>query len=144
MKGYNYLNHTADVEFVARGKTPEEAFSNALLALFDTIADIKRIEASGKKGMSFAIKETSDNLNDLLWLTLQDALSISDAKGVFAYAVETMSISGKEGAYKLSAKVLGKKEDQATSRIYAKGVSRFDLRVKKEGAGYTARAVIDI
>ncbi len=142
--GYKYVNHTADVEFVASGKNVEEAFSNAMLALFDTIADIRTARKSGRKKSSFRISEKSDNLNDLLWLALQDCLSVSDAKGVYAHSVKSISIKEKGDKRMLSATLSAVEEDPSLSKIYVKGISRFDLSVKATKGGYAARAVLDV
>ena len=40
---HKFLPHTADVKFRAYGKSLEEAFSNAALALTEVIADPKKV-----------------------------------------------------------------------------------------------------
>ena len=56
-KGYEFVDHTADVEFVAYGKTLEELFKNALLAQFDTIADIRKLAKSKQNAQTFLVSE---------------------------------------------------------------------------------------
>ena len=41
MKTYEFLPHTADVKFLAYGKTLEEAFQNAALATFQVMSTKK-------------------------------------------------------------------------------------------------------
>ena len=42
-KQYEYLEHTADVKFLAYGKTLEEVFENAALAMFNVMIDTGKI-----------------------------------------------------------------------------------------------------
>ncbi len=143
-KGYEFRNHTADVELVAHGKSMEEAFSNALLALFDTSADIAALAKSKGSTMRIMIRDKASSLEDLLWVALQDALSIADAKGVYCYKVNRIKIAGAAGGYVISAELSAKEESPKYSVIYVKGVSRFALKVRKSAEGYRVRAVLDV
>ncbi|MCL4382139.1 archease, partial [Candidatus Marsarchaeota archaeon] len=85
IKGYRYLPHTADVKFVAFGKSMEKAFDNSAMALFDTIAEVKELERRDEKVYILKLKANSDDIKDLLWKMLQRCLSVSDSKGLFCY-----------------------------------------------------------
>lgn len=143
-RGYRFRNHTADVELVAHGKSMEEAFSNAALALFDTSADIDALARAGGRTLHLKVKDSASTPTDLLWVMLQDILSLADSKGVYCYKVGSMSILQSEGRYLLRADFLGRRESPKYSAIYVKGVSRFDLRVTKKGGKVLARAVLDV
>lgn len=143
-KGFEYINHTADTEFIAYGKDIEEVFENCFLALFDTIADTKMLAKKKDKTLELKIKDKADTLDNLLWFVMQDALSITDEKGVFGYDVKKVEISQTKSKFSINATLLCKKEDQESSRIYAKGISRFDLKVEKTEKGYKASVVVDI
>ena len=43
MDKYKFFEHTADAKFQAYGKSVEEAFSNAALAMFSVITDTSKI-----------------------------------------------------------------------------------------------------
>ena len=45
MQKFKYLQHTADAKFQAFGKTLEEAFCNAALAMVSLMWDPEKIEA---------------------------------------------------------------------------------------------------
>ena len=143
-KGYEFRSHTADVELAARGKTIEEAFSNAVLAMFDTSADIAALEKSKGKAKRLKVRGRAATLEDLLWAILQDILSLADAEGVYGYKVRTIKIAGEEGSYKADLEFLAKEQDQKYSVIYVKGVSRYRLRAAKKGNGFIAGAVLDV
>src|SRR5271155_1460380 len=91
-KGYKYLEHTADVEFVAYGKDMEECFKNAIMALFDTVSYVRAVKLSKPKKVTFLIKDKARTPEDLLWYTLQDAVSITDSKSLFGYDVAKLKI----------------------------------------------------
>ncbi len=141
---YKYIEHTADVEFVAYGADNEELFRNALLAMFDTGADIKKLARQTSHLMKFSLKEDSKDLNDLLWFTLQDALSIASAKGIFAYGVSELNIKETKKGYALDAIMLGKKETTASAKLDVKGVSKYDLHINKIGRRFEASVVLDV
>lgn len=141
---YRYIEHTADVEFVAYGASIEELFSNALLAMFDTGADTKKVSAQKSRQMRILLKESSESAEDLLWSALQDSLSIASAKGAFAYKVSELSIEETKKGYSLKAVILGKKATTDAARLDVKGVSKYDLGIRKKGRNFEASVVLDV
>jgi SHS2 domain-containing protein len=141
---YRYVDHTADVEFIATGRSLEELFSNCLLALFDTISDTKAVAKSKGKTKTIKVSEKAADLEELLWITLQDAFSLADADGAFGYAVESISIAGEKGKYHLQAAVKTKAKHPAASKLDVKGVSRFDLKIRPSKNGISASVVLDV
>jgi SHS2 domain-containing protein len=49
MEKFKFFEHTADVEFEAYGKTLEEAFENAALAMFSVMTDTIKVKPKTKK-----------------------------------------------------------------------------------------------
>ena len=143
-KKYEFTEHTADVEYMAYGKTLDEVFKNALLGLFDTIADTKKISKAAGAAKTLAINERARVVEDLLWFTLQDALSVTDAEGYYGFGVGKLSISTEMGDYVINATVKAKKKNPKFSKLDVKGVSKFDLEVTKKKNMYVARAVLDV
>ncbi len=143
-KGYSFRNHTADVELVAHGKTIEEAFKNAVLAMFETSADISALERDRLTGRTLKISDSAASLEDLIWVTLQDILSLADSNGVYGYKVDKMEITGKDGSYKVHSEFCAKGQDPKYSIIYVKGVSRYRLMAVKKGKEFRISAVLDV
>jgi len=141
---YKYLEHTADVEFVAFGKDAQECFTNALLATFNTISYTKKIESSKEKKITFIVNDKAKSLGDLLWYALQDAVSIADSKSLFAYKVLHMKIIENKGTYKINAKIAAKAREEKASKLDVKGVSRYNLKVKNTREGTEATVVLDV
>jgi SHS2 domain-containing protein len=141
---YRYLEHTADVEFLAYGASLDELFGNALLAMFDTSADIRKLARQRSRRMRFRLKEASNDTAGLLWRTLQGALSVASAKGIFAYSVAGLKVRETKKGYALEATILGRKGAAEFAKLDVKGVSRYELDVSRVGRHFEARAVLDV
>lgn len=70
MKKYEYFDVTADIGFKAYGKSLNEAFENAGLAMFNVISDTD--DVSGQKEISFEI--SSEDEVSLLYDYLEELL----------------------------------------------------------------------
>ena len=143
-KGYRYMGHTADVEFLAYGSTLEISFKNALMALFETIAYTKKVSKSESKTQSFALKVKAKSEEELLWYVLQDAISMMGAESLFAYKVMKLKIRKIGKRYALTAKVLAKSRTDRDSKLEIKGVSMYDLKIEKKKGRFTSRVVVDV
>lgn len=143
-KKYEFLNHTADVEYLAYGKTLKECFENAFAALFETISYTKKVSSSRQKTVRFRVKDKAKKLDDLLWYSLQDTLSIADSRELFAYRVSALKITKEKEFYKISAVVLGKPRVESHSKLDAKGIARYNLKVETRGKETIANVVIDV
>lgn len=99
---YTYLEHTADVKFRAYGKTLEEAFSNAALAMTNIITDVDGVKALVEAEMEIesATKEA------LLYDFMQELIFLLDTEKLLVSEVSSMKIT-REGRYMLKAKVSG-------------------------------------
>ncbi|MBI4453731.1 archease [Candidatus Woesearchaeota archaeon] len=98
-KPYEYLQHTADCKFKAYGKTIEEMFSNAALAMFNIIVDTTTISP-------LVIKEINvcgDDEYQLLYNFLEQLLFLIDTESFLLHSIIELTIEGKV----LHAKVYG-------------------------------------
>ncbi len=143
IKGYRYLPHTADVKFVAFGKSMEKAFDNSAMALFDTIAEVKELERRDEKVYILKLKANSDDIKDLLWKMLQRCLSVSDSKGLFCYKCSS-KITIKNKKYFLNYVVSCRKKNVECSKLEVKGISKYDMEIKKSKNGIRITAVVDV
>jgi len=66
-KGYEFLEHTADIYIAAYGRNLEEAFANAARAMFDSMTDLEKIEPKERRDI---VVEGMD-LEQLLYNWLQ-------------------------------------------------------------------------
>jgi len=73
---YETLEHTADILVRCTGRTMEECFESAALALFDQMVDIATVEPKDK--YSFVIE--AEDIEDRLFLFLSELLYLMDAE----------------------------------------------------------------
>lgn len=74
---YKYLEHMTDAFIEVVGKTLEEAFETAGVAVVDTILDIKSIEKKEKR----KIEIKSQDLNNLLYSWLEEIIILTITEG---------------------------------------------------------------
>ncbi|MDE1865531.1 MAG: archease [Candidatus Micrarchaeota archaeon] len=140
---FRFVDHTADVEFIAYGKDLEELFSNALQALFETMADTKALKRSKVVGSVIIIDEAVGKSDEVLWRTLQDTLSTAESMGVFAYAVASLRVGKEKSRISCFAKILAKEKKDKYSKLPVKGVAKYELGIK-DGTPMEARVVLDV
>lgn len=143
-KGFRYVEHTADIEFIASGKSLEETFRNALLALFDTQAYTKKLSGSKGGKKSFTIREKATNPEELLWRVLQDTLSVTDSEARFGIDATEIKMAERKGVYSFTCRVITKPQSAELSKLDVKGISKYDLKVQKTNNRYSATVVLDV
>lgn len=102
---FEFFEHTADVKFRAYGKTIEEQFSNAALAMFNIIMNTGAIEAVSKKKIEAEGKDEKALLYD--WL--EKLLVLIDTEEFMLKEVKNLKIEKKDDKFTLSADVSGDK-----------------------------------
>ena len=140
---YKFVDHTADVEFIAYGKNDEEVFTNALAALFETMSDTGAVERSDRKRVKVTVKEKADSLENLLWYVLQHMLSVAESRRVFPYEVAEINIANEEGKFYCDVKAYAKEKTDEHSKLAVKGISRYGLKITK-GEKIEAQVVVDV
>ena len=140
-KRFEFLEHTADAKFQAYGKSMEEAFSNAALAMFSIITDTKKIKKNIKKG----IESKGHDLKSLLYNFLEELLFLIDTEHFLLNHIEELTIHKKEKEYFLEAIVVGdrySKQYKTTGDI--KAVTYNEMEIKEEKGKVMVQVVVDI
>ena len=78
MKGYEVIDHTADLMVKAHGRTLEECFANAGYALFDQTVDLSTIRPE----LTFEVDAFGETPEDLLYSFLSELLFLEDCEGM--------------------------------------------------------------
>ncbi len=134
---YEFFPHTADVKFRAYGKSLEEAFSNAALALTKIITDPDKVEAKIEK----TIEIESEDEKALLYDFLEQFIILLDSEGFLLNSVKELKIENR----KLKAKVVGdNKLEKYETETHIKAVTYQEMEIKKEKDKYYVQVVIDI
>lgn len=139
---YKYLPHTADTKFRAYGKSLEEAFSNAALAMMNVMVDTAKVKGTTAK----KITADGSDLQSLLYSFLEKFLILLDSKNFFLAEIKKIKISGKGGSgYKLAAEAVGDDAGKyETIGPQVKAVTYNDMVVDAEKDNCVVQVVLDI
>ncbi len=140
---YRYVEHMADVKFIAYGKSIEELFYNSAMALFNVMADTLCVSAHGERDSIAKISVRADDEKVLLWRFLQRCLSTLEVRGNFAYDVRDMRIV-KGNGLRLDCGLKCRDMEVGCSKLEAKGISKYDLDIRESSTGYSASVVVDV
>lgn len=141
-KQYEYLEHTADAKFRAYGKSLEETFENAALAMFNVIIDTGKISGSTEKNVSVE----SHDLENLLVDWLSELLYIFEVDEIAFQEFRVQEILEKNGKYFLKAKAIGEKFEgkNLPFETEIKAVTYNQLELCKTSEGWVAQVVVDL
>lgn len=141
MKNYVYLPHTADIKFRAYGKTLEESFANAALALTDVISNPKKVKAKIKK----TIKVESEDEKALLYDFLEQFLILIDTESFLLNKINKIDIQKNKSKLKLSAEITGdNKIKEYEIKTTIKAVTYQEMEIKKEKDKFMVQVVLDL
>jgi len=88
MKPYEYLPHTADVQFRAYGKTLEEAFCHAAYAFTDIITDHSKVKPLVEKQFTVS----AENNEALLYDYLEYFVFFLDIDGFLLHEITSINL----------------------------------------------------
>lgn len=140
MQKYKFLEHTADAKFRAYGKTIEEAFSNAALAMFSVMTKTEEINPKIEK----KINVTGADLKSLLYSFLEELLFLMDSESFILNKIKKIKIrKGKK--YELSAVADGDTiSDKYELHGEVKAVTYNEMDIKEEKGKATVQVVVDL
>jgi SHS2 domain-containing protein len=150
------LDHPADVGFVARGKTLEEAFAAAAQAMCEFGWELSKVKPRER----IAIRVRAANLEDLLYSWLSEILFLCDAeKWVFrrfkvhrvnkeqlATEAQRSQSQATQSVWGITATGAGEKFDKSRhrARTYIKAVTYHQLAVKQTAKGWEVTVYLDV
>jgi len=140
MKDFEFIDiTTADVAFVAYGKTLEEVFKNAALAMFEVMINTKLVE----KKIERKILVEGHDLESLMFAWLNELLYYVDSENL---AFSDFDIKINEKDFRLEAICKGEEIDpeKHETRTVVKAATMHMMEVKKENDLWRARVILDI
>jgi SHS2 domain-containing protein len=140
MEKFRFLEHTADAKFQAYGNNMEEAFSNAALAMFSVITDIKKIKENVKKG----IEAKGHDIKSLLYNYLEELLFLIDTENFLLNHIEELVIHKKDENYFLEAIAVGDKAGDYETNGDIKAVTYNEMEVEEEKSKVMVQVVLDL
>ncbi len=142
MEKYNILPHTADGKFQAFGRTLEEAFGNAALAMASLMWDWRNVGAE----ISYPVEIQGKDREQLLVKFLSEIIYLVETEAFLLGAVAELSIRRKGDGYALKARFLG--DDLSEEHeVYGvvKAVTYNEMRIEKtEDSGFLVQVVVDM
>ncbi len=142
MKKYKFLPHTADAYFAAYGKTLEEAFENAALAMYEVMTDTSKITPS----VEIRVEVKGFDVYSLLYNWLEELLFYTDSEQLVFSKFHVEKIEKINEEYVLRAIVKGEKFDSSKheSRSQVKAVTYSLMEINKVNSNYEVKVVLDL
>ena len=141
-KGFEFLEHTADVYIAASGENLAEAFENAALALFETMTDTRDVHPKVEETIE---TEGQDKLA-LLYSWLEELLLRFELKGFLYSQFKIKRIKRIEEGFRLKAQAYGEPFDakKHKQKVGVKAVTYHRMMVQEESEGTTVKFILDI
>lgn len=139
-KNWKFYDHTADLKFVAFGKTLEEAFANAAPAMFDYLIPVEKIRPVHQE----KIEKKANSLEKLLFDYLDELLYFLDTQGLLVCEMQQMTIEKKASDYVLSAIAFGDFAEHYETGGDIKAITYHEMKISQTKQGYEVQVVVDI
>ena len=139
MKPYEYLEHTADMGMVVRGKNLSELLTHAAQGLFETIAVVETVDETA----AIEIHLTAESVEELFVAWLDELIFRHETEEMFFKRSEIRQCCETE----MSATVYGEPSNFDKHEVYTeiKSVTYHQLRVVQKGDGsWFAQVIFDL
>lgn len=137
-KGFEIIDHTADVGIIAYGADLKQLFSNAALALFSLVTEPESI----RQELQRDVKIISEDKDSLLVEWLNELIYLFDAEHILfsRFDIERLTNDG------LKASCYGENIDPLRHkiRIGVKAATYHMLKIDKDSDGYKVQVILDI
>lgn len=134
---YETFEHEADIGVRGCGKSLEDAFANAALAMYSVMVDIDSVEP--KEGKNVLVSASDHELLLVEWLNA--LLSLSDVERMvfskFDVRIEGTSLAGTAWGEPLDRK-------RHETNVEVKGATYHMLSVKRQDNRFVAQCVVDV
>lgn len=139
---FEFLEHTADVYVAAHGKTLEEAFENAALAMFEVMTDTDKVSAAVKDNVEV---EAEDEFA-LLYSWLEALLINFEIKNMVYSQFQIAGIEETKEGFRIKATIWGEKfnAEKHTQKVGVKAVTYHRMEILQEFNRVTLEFILDI
>lgn len=139
MKPYEYLEHTADMGLLVRGKHLSELLKNAAQGLFETIAVVDTVDETA----SIEIHLTAESVEELFVAWLDELIFRHETEEIFFKRADIHRCSATE----MFATVYGEPVNFDKHEVYTeiKSVTYHQLKVRQKTDGsWYAQVIFDL
>jgi len=142
MKGYRFLEHTADIKIEAWGDSLEEAFEAAGMAFTDTFIERDKVEKLIYKKISVE----GFDLMSLLFNWIEELILIFELENIVFSDFKVKIKRTSENEYKLDAMGWGEQysREKHGYKVHVKAMTYHEMEIKNENNRYVIRYVVDI
>lgn len=128
MQPFEYKEHVVDVLYEAYGFSFENCLENAAAAMFNVIADTKKVHGKEK----VVVEEKAETLEELVGFVLSDLLSELDAREIFLKEFKVNSFKQGKDGYSLKGTAYGSDAEPELGGTVVKAVTYHEIKVEKE------------
>ncbi|MBI2452127.1 archease [Candidatus Pacearchaeota archaeon] len=132
---YEFLEHTADIKFRAYGKTLNEVFENAVLAVSEYLSKGQKIKPKKGKIMNVSGRDKES----LLYNFLEEIISLLDTENFIVVKAHVM-LRGNN----LRAEIYGDSASNYNSLDQIKAPTYSEMYIKETKHGWELQAVMDV
>ena len=139
---FEFLEHTADVYIAAHGKTLEEAFENAALAMFEVMTDTDKVSPD----VEDSVEVEAEDEFALLYSWLEALLVKFETKNMLYSKFKILSIEETSDGFSIKASVWGERfnAEKHTQKIGVKAVTYHRMEIIKVIDKVTLEFILDI
>ena len=139
---FEIIEHPADVGFRAWGRTREEMFAHAALAMMTLACELEGLEERERR----EIESTGADDESLLYGWLAEILAVQDAEQMFFHRAEVTYLSPAGTPGQVRGRMYGERYDRQRHRAgtYIKAVTMHQLRVEQTPEGWRAQVYLDV
>ncbi len=140
--GFSHNEHTADVLIEARGRTLEEAFEQAGIAVYEIITNTEIIAPLER----IDIDIEGDDLENLLYRWIEELLIYTDSEGLVFSRFTVCRIIKQNDKYKIISSVWGEqfKPGIHEERTIVKAMTYAQMEILNKEGCWILRFVVDI
>ena len=142
MRGYRFLEHTADIKVEVYGETLNEAFEEAARALFDVITDTSKVRPIMRR----EIEVEAEDLEALLYEWLEEFIYLYDSERLVFSEFKVKSIQQTEGRLKLRGEAVGEEfdEERHPQGTEIKAITYHEMKINQSPDKTVLEFVFDI
>lgn len=139
---FEFLEHTADVYVAAHGKTLEEAFENAALAMFEVMTDTDKVSANVENKFEVMAEDEFA----LLYSWLETLLVSFETKNMVYSLFQIADIEETEEGFRIKGSAWGEKfnAEKHTQKVGVKAITYHRMEILKEFNKVTLEFILDI
>jgi len=141
-RGFDHLEHTADVLIEARGPSLSEAFEMAALATYEVMTDTSRVEPR----VRVDVEVEGIDLPNLLYRWIEELIIHTDSRRLVFSKFKVKEIEIGQDYARLKAEAWGEEfnAEKHVSRTVVKAMTYAQMSLKEESGCWTLRFVVDI